>query len=411
MRKIFTVLRFEFKTYAFSKAFIISTIFILILAFAGPQVPNLINLFQGITSETTIAVYDTTGRFDENILSGFLEHRAIIFTNIDDAIDSVNEGENSFAVELGDESYRLFVTTIGIGVMQLESQLNSLFRYFYQRDRFYELGVSPVDTQAIFGFTPVAEVLMLGPGGEIDEGAVADTFLENFIYSYVMAFVLYFALLSGGAHLLTTVVREKSTKTMELLVTSCKTTYMLVGKVLGVSLAILSQVLLLVLAAGASMLLTGFMELEGLIGEAVFVVSIDAWILGMLVLFFLMGFIMYAFLYAALASTVSRMEDANSIASFPMTLIMVGFLGSIIGGSNPGADIVVVMSHIPFFAPFMMFMRISMGVAQSWEVILSIVTQFLTIGLIAFLGAKIYRMGTLMYGMKPKLKDLLAAFK
>jgi ABC-2 type transport system permease protein len=92
-------------------------------------------------------------------------------------------------------------------------------------------------------------------------------------------------------------------------------------------------------------------------------------------------------------------------------LVMVGFFAAIIGMTSPGAAWITVLSHIPFFAPFLMFMRICLGTAAFWEVAVSVLVQGATIALLAGLGARIYRMGTLMYGNKPKLRDLLAAFK
>jgi ABC-2 type transport system permease protein len=94
-----------------------------------------------------------------------------------------------------------------------------------------------------------------------------------------------------------------------------------------------------------------------------------------------------------------------------MMLVMVGFFTAIIGMTSPGAAWITVLSHIPFFAPFLMFMRICLGTAAFWEVAVSVLAQAAAIALLAGLGARIYRMGTLMYGNKPKLKDLLAAFK
>ena len=91
--------------------------------------------------------------------------------------------------------------------------------------------------------------------------------------------------------------------------------------------------------------------------------------------------------------------------------IAAGFIASTVGSQNPGAQWVFVTSYVPVLAPFVMFMRISMGTAAVWEVAVSVVTQLAMICLVSYLGAKIYRMGTLMYGNKPRLKDLLAAFR
>jgi ABC-2 type transport system permease protein len=115
--------------------------------------------------------------------------------------------------------------------------------------------------------------------------------------------------------------------------------------------------------------------------------------------------------YAALGSTVSRMEDANSIVALPMILVIGGFLASMLGLLNPGAAWITVLSYVPFLTPMVMFMRICLGTAAVWETWLAAFLQLIEIAAIAWLGARIYRMGTLMYGKKFNLKDVAKAFK
>jgi len=270
------------------------------------------------------------------------------------------------------------------------------------------LGIDADTQYAISGFFPSSEIMNLSPAGDVVEDT-AGGFLTNMIFSYVLSFVLYFGLLAGGSYIVTTVVREKSTKTMELLITSCKAGHLMNGKVLGVSAAILVQLAMMVGAAAFSMTLFGGVEGEGFLG--MFNLSFDPYIMSMLVVFFFLGFLIYAYIYAAMSSTVSRMEDANSFQTLPMMLVMGGFFMAIFGMTNPGAAWISVVSHIPFFAPFVMFMRICLGTAAVWEVVLSIAMQISMIMIVAWLGGRIYRMGTLMYGNKPRIRDLLSAFR
>jgi len=407
MRQIFTVARFEFLSFAKSPTFIGMTIFMIALALIGPMIPTIFNMLDGVQlGERSIAVVDTTGQFDETTVDAFLTPRVTFFPTIEAARTAVYDGNFNYALELRDGAYTLYVTAMGVGVVTLEHNINAMFRNMHQINEFQAAGVSPAQTMTIMGFTPHATTMTIAHDGQIAEDDMTN-FLESFIYSYVMALVLYAGLLIGGQYLLTTVIREKSTKTMELLVTSCKAGKMLNGKVLGICSAVLVQLLLMSSAAFVSMLISRQLA-YGV--EGAFIVNLQADIVAFLVIFFLLGFIMFSYIYATLASTVSRMEDANSISVLPMVLIMAGMFASIFGGQNPGADWIVIVSHIPFFAPFVMFMRIASGLAATWEIVVSIVVQIVTIGILAALGARIYRMGTLMYGNKPKLKDFLAAF-
>jgi len=404
MKQLWSVIKFEFAAFANNKAFIIMTLLIALIAFVAPAAPAIIDRidFGGITSERTIAIVDNTGMFDAQTLSQFIPPNATMFTDINTAVAAVEGGDHNYALELNHDGFALHVTSMGIGVVNLQSQVTNMFQYRHRSESLGAYGVSPERIGEILWFAPAANVITIG-----DAYATVDSFFENMIYSYVMAFVLYLALLIGGGHLLTTVVREKSTKTMELLVTSCQPRIMMNGKVLGVGAAIMTQVLLLAIATFASMRLTPTI----FEGTEAFTVNIAPMLLAYLVVFFLLGFVMYSYIYAALASTTSRMEDAQSMSMLPQLLIMAGFFMSMFGMNSPGAAWIDIASHVPLFGPFVMFMRITLGTAAQWEIWVSIGAQLVTIVIISWMAAKIYRMGTLMYGTKPTFKNLLEAFK
>ena len=412
MKQIWSVIRFEFLTFAKNPAFIGMTIFMLAVAAIGPTIPTIVNMFGNISRERTILVVDHTGLFGEEALEDHLTINAILYDNIDTARLAVGEGRYNYAVELNNGHYILYTVTMGMSIADLQNQLDGMFRGRYRLDRFEAAGVEEDQTREILEFNPESEIMTIGPTGETDEDSI-DEYLSNIIYVYFMSFVLYFGLLMGGQYLLTTVIREKSTKTMELLIVSCKANYLINGKVLGTNAAVLTQLLLMVivgtLSMGINASLSNVALYEG--AEEIFVISIQGGILAFLVIFFLLGYVMFSYIYAALASTVSRMEDANSVSGLPTILILTGFFSSIIGLTNPGAGWVVVLSHIPIFAPFTMFMRICMGTAANWEIAVSLVTQILTVGVLSWLGSRIYRMGTLMYGNKLRLRELFRAMR
>ena len=388
------------------------TIFMLAVAAIGPTIPTIISMFGGVSRERTILVVDRTGLFDTEALEEHLLVNSILYDDIDNAKLAVGEGFYNYAVELNNGHYTLFVTTMGMSIADLQNQLDGMFRARYRIDRFYEAGVEEDRTRDILEFNPDSEIMTIGPAGDVDEDSI-DEYLNNIIYVYFMSFVLYFGLLMGGQYLLTTVIREKSTKTMELLIVSCKANYLINGKVLGTNAAVLTQLLLMVivgtLSMGINAALSNVALYEG--AEEILVISIQGGILAFLVIFFLLGYVMFSYIYAALASTVSRMEDANSVSGLPTILILTGFFSSIVGLTNPGAGWVIVLSHIPIFAPFTMFMRICMGTASNWEIAVSLVAQILTVGVLSWLGSRIYRMGTLMYGNKLRLRELFRAMR
>jgi len=404
MKQLWSVIRFEFSTFAKNKTFVGVTLFLMAIAIIGPIVPVIIDAVGNITAERTIAVVDNTGFFAPETVDNFVTPRATFFNDATMARSAVENGDHNYALEINEDSFILHVTAMGVGVANIQHQVAEMLRYRYRVEQLGNFGVGAAQVDEILMFFPYSEVLTIG-----ELAADVDSFFENIIYAYVMILVLMIGLQMGGAHLLTTVVREKSTKTMELLVTSCAPSKMLNGKVLGVGAALLSQILLMVIAAIVSMQFI----VPILVGDAedIFTIAISMEILGYLVLFFLLGFITYAYAYAALASTASRQEDATSMGQIPALLLSAGGIASFIAMTNPGAAWVAPLSHTPLLAPFIMFVRICMGSAPTWEILVSIGTQIITIAVISWMGTKIYRMGTLMYGAKPTFKNLLEAFK
>lgn len=405
MSQLKSVIRFEFGSFAKNKVFVGVTIFLMVLSLVGPLVPAIIGGVSNIMPERSIAVVDHTGLFDQDYLNDWLSPTVSMVTDIEAANQAVIDGNYHYTLVLNHESFTLSTMTMGVGVLNLEHQVASLLRYHYRLATLEGQGISPDFTADVLAFDPVAELVTLGAAGE----AGADAFLENVIFAYIMAMVLMFGLQIGGNHILTVVVREKSTKTMELLVTSCKPTVMLLGKVIGTGSALILQIAALALAGIVSMQFVS----PAIVGdmEDIMQINIDPMILLYFVVFFLLGYLVFAFIFAALASTCSRQEDAISMGQVPAILLAAGFFMVMIGMNSPGATWVEIASFVPFVSPFVMFLRICMGTATTWEILVSIAIQLASIGLIAWMASKIYRMGTLMYGAKPGFKAILAAFK
>ena len=406
MKQTLTVMRFEFLTFAKSKAFIGVTVFMIALGLIGPAVPQIVQLISQRTPQRRVAVVDHTGQFNAQVLEDSIFTKTSLFTDINAAKTAITEGRYHYAVEIWEDRYTMHVTAMGMRIFDMQHQFDAMLRARHQTDAFYAAGLSAAAVMEILLFTPQSEVLTIG-----EDAAGVDApgnFMENVTYVYVLTLLLYMVLLIGAQYIVTSVVREKSTKTMELLITSCKAHRLLNGKVFGVGLAILLKLTLTSIAALASMAAIRALTEDS---ADVFIVNIPPDILALLLVFFLLGFILYSYIYAALASTVSRMEDAASTSHLPTFLIIAALIGAMFGMTNPGAGWVSFMSHIPFFSPFIMFLRYCMGTAPLWEVGISIGVMAATVIALAWLGGRIYRMGTLMYGNKPKIKDLVAAFR
>jgi ABC-2 type transport system permease protein len=428
MKQVLTVLKFEYTTFVKSGAFIGMTIFMILLGLIAPTVPTVISLsrqegsfLQSIFGgdEKYAAIVDTGNMFTDTELEGYLKHGVKRYDTAEAAQQAVTEGECDFGVELLGYSYTLYVKSMEISTYETQGDIEGLLRRKYQLEKMGDAGISESDTLALLEYSPEGELITVSSSEES-----SDDYMENMVYAYAIVFLLYFALIACGNYVLTTVIREKTTKAMELLVTSCKSWKLIHGKVLGVGLAGLTQFSLLVITALVSMAVNAALMVSAMDTEAItevvaaagaiavdtgFSVAVKPELLMLMVIFFLLGFFVYAYLYAGLASTVDRMEDANSVVQLPIFLIIGSFLAAMMGLLSPGATWVTVLSYVPFFTPMVMFMRICLGTAGAWEIMLSIVLQFITIIAVGWISAKIYRMGTLMYGKKLSVKEIAKA--
>jgi ABC-2 type transport system permease protein len=229
---------------------------------------------------------------------------------------------------------------------------------------------------------------------------------QTFVMAMIMATILYMTLVVYGMATMRSVMEEKNSRVAEVLVSSIRPFQLLSGKILGVAAVGFTQYLLWTVAGW---LLVGYGALMAAAfspSASIPKVQIPVSMLVYLVVFYLVGYFLYASLYAAAGAVVSSEEDAQQV-QMPMTLtIAIGFvLFPVILGS-PNSALSAALSLFPFFSPILMVLRIALQTPPFWQIALSIVLTLLTtLGVIRF-SAKIYRVGILMYGKRPSLREL-----
>ncbi|RXZ83532.1 ABC transporter permease [Paenibacillaceae bacterium] len=228
-------------------------------------------------------------------------------------------------------------------------------------------------------------------------------------FVYAMMIVLFMGIFITSQLIANEITAEKSSRVMEILVTSVSPLTQMFGKITGMFLVGIMQIGAYVIVFLINTLLPHNAEiLESLninFGD------IDPMLYFYAVIFYLMGYFLFSTLFAAVGSIVSRTEDLAQ-ALMPITMLaMAGFYIGIFGMTAPGAMIVKVASFIPFFAPFAMFLRVGLTSPALWEVLLSLALLGVTILILGWLSAKIYRTGVLMYGKRPSFKELRKAMK
>ncbi len=236
----------------------------------------------------------------------------------------------------------------------------------------------------------------------------------GYLIATVLTILIFLTVLTYGMWVAVSVVEEKSSRVMELMLSAADPRQMLAGKVVGVGLAGLTQYVAIIGAAIGAILLQTPVE-RSLFGDArpgdSPLAGLSPEILLVFLLFFLLGFLLYALLYAAAGSLVSRQEDVQQVAMPMIVLALAGYFLASFAATSPEAGWVAPLSFVPFFSPYLMLVRFTLGTAAGWEVVLAMVILAVTIGIATWLAARIYRVGVLMYGQRPTLRSYADAFR
>ena len=257
--------------------------------------------------------------------------------------------------------------------------------------------------------------------------------LVKVMFGMILGLLLYIFIFAYGSMIMMSVIEEKTSRIVEIMISSVKPFQLMMGKILGTSLAGLTQFLVWgLLIMMFSYLMTSVFGIESttqnnelllnssgnmtMNQEALDVISafISLPLLNILIaflLYFLGGYLLYSSLFAAIGAAVDNQTDAQQFV-MPLTIILILALyaGILTVPEDPNGTVSILLSHIPFTSPVVMLMRIPYGVPV-YEQIISIIILYLTFVLCIWLAAKIYRVGILMYGKKPSVKELIKWLK
>ena len=217
----------------------------------------------------------------------------------------------------------------------------------------------------------------------------------NQVVSFVSVFLLYFAILSYGAWTLNGVIEEKSNRIVEVLMSALRPHHLLSGKVLGIGLLGLIQLTLVSVSALVAALAVDLFDVP----RVTFSVA------GSLLMWFVLGFAFYAVAYAGLGALVSRMEDAQSVAT-PLTLVgVVGYLVAIQTLENPDGLVARISTYLPPTAPFVVPIRTVQSAIPWWELVLAVLVMVAAIYGVIRLAGRLYQGGILHIGQRMKVKE------
>jgi len=269
------------------------------------------------------------------------------------------------------------------------------------RDGTVEAAVIPSDS--LLGVSVIAldsppsavmNALSVAPTVELLEPAEQGGFLV-YIVALGFGLVFFMSALTFGSTIAQSVVEEKQTRVVEILMSAIPVRALLAGKVVGNSIMALGQIVAIALLVGIGMAVTGQRVLLADLGPAI----------GWFAVFFAFGFVMIAALFAATASMVSRQEDVGSTTAPVTYLVMIPYFLVIFFNDNP--VVMAIMSYVPFSAPVGMPVRIFLGSAEWWEPVLALVILAVTTAGVIVLGSRIYRNSLLRMGGRVTIKQAL----
>jgi len=237
---------------------------------------------------------------------------------------------------------------------------------------------------------------------------------DNFLLGYIIIMFMLYTIIGYSNYVSSSVVTEKTSKAMELLITAVKPIHLMVGKVIGVGLAALTQVGAIIAAfvIGVVINFSYWQETNNTLLGIVQSGNVGGSIAFILIAYFLMGFFLYAFLIAALASTVSRPEEASTVVLLPTLMLLASLLiGFLTLSGSMNKEFIAGLSYFPFFTPICMLARFTIGDAGLPQLLLGAGILIVAIVIVAILAAKIFRVGVMLYGVKATPRQLFKAIK
>ena len=409
MKQFGKILKFELKNYAKNKAFVGVTIFLMVVIAIVMFFPRITALFESDdTSNTTADLSVMLVKADDPTQADMVKETfAASFTDYDVQItdeeisvikNKITSGDVECAFVMnGATSFTYYVNNLSMYDMNPDIA-TSVLQQIYQMNAMIGGGMSQEDAAGVMSIQIDAEVESLGK----DQ-------MQNFFYTYIMIFALYMVILLYGQMVAMSVATEKSSRAMELLITSAKPINMMFGKVLAACMAGLVQ---LVAIFGSALVFynvnKSYWGDNGII-DSIFNIPPELFVY--MLVFFLLSFLIYAFLYGAISSTVSKLEDINTAVQPVTFLFIIGFMVVMFSMSSGSVDNILmqICSYIPFTSPMAMFTRIAMSTVPWYEIAISIGILVASTFGIGILSAKIYRVGVLMYGTSPKIGNIIKA--
>ena len=406
------IIRREYFERVMRKSFIISTLLTPILMIGLMLTPALVALFSGPEDKVVAVIDQTPQKIGKQLESdGDLKFRLA-----DSELQAAMDNEDFDAVLLLGSDIVSHPDNVKLysheaASMQTESAIRNQLENIIENER-----LKSYDIENLAQIMKEVKVDVNLETFRISEGDASETSsLVSYLVGMFTSLMLYMFIMIYGQMVMTSIIEEKNNRVLEIVVSSVRPNTLMLGKILGIGLVAVTQILiwgLLVCSFSkwimplivSSMSSPDFDLLSaiGQLGDPAYVLMLFVWIM----LFLIGGYMFYSSIYAAIGSAVDNIQDASQLTSIAIVPIILGFVFSMSVANDPNSGLAFWLSIIPFTSPMVMMARIPFGI-PGWEIALSLVLLVISFLVMIWISAKIYRVGIFMYGKKPSLKDLI----
>ncbi|MBP3423849.1 MAG: ABC transporter permease [Alistipes sp.] len=433
MRNIGLIIMREFKERVYKKSFIITTLLMPLLLALVSVAPTLIMIYaKGDTK--SISVIDNSGIVAQRLESNEdVEFVTIPNGDLQEELKRSLESDNFGLLYIGEDIVKnpnnIQLYTNSSSSMLIEDAITDQIEEIIEAERLKEYNIS--DLKQILESIEV-NISLSTFRNDSQEQTASSSAASSFI-GIILGFVLYFFLVIYGSIVMQSIIEEKSSRILEVLVSTVRPFEMMMGKILGVALVAATQivvwgVLIVLMSAvlvpalmpddilasveavkgGADVMAMASSGVDVEMVAAISSITNTGYIAKLVVLmlvFMVGGFLLYAAMYAAVGASVDTAQDAQQLTT-PITIpIILAFIILTMVMNDPNSPLVVWCSMIPFTSPIVMMGRIPSGI-PAWEIALSIALLYATFIVMVWFAGKIYRVGIFMHGKKPTFKEL-----
>jgi ABC-2 type transport system permease protein len=424
--KLLIVIRREFLQQVRTKGFWIATFLIPAIGLSIVGIQVLLN--RTLEARGRVAVVDLTGRLYDSLaaesrsrgLDGEKKNEkaaavrdALEFVRVDATPETLPAVRKKLNAEVAAEKLKSYLIldakTLEKGAAEyrarsvkadfiLREQIAGWLSRAATKERLKDRGVDP----AVYEAARVRADLDVREAKDVETGETGKNVGFNLAVSAILFFLIYGSLFAWGAAVMRGVIEEKNNRIVEVIVSSVRPTTLMLGKILGIGCAGLLQysiwsTLALFLSAPGAVALMGVVD-----APRIPLTTILAF-----VVFFVLGYFLYASLYAAFAAPFNTEAEAQQFIMIPMSFLILAATTWFFAFNSPDGTLATVLSLVPFTAPLIMFMRITVQTPPLWQIALSLTLLLLSIWGVAWFAGRVYRVGILMYGKKPTLPEIL----